>query len=162
VKAILAAALLLAGCASTETFEPTTGPGPEWSFVDTSGTTHSRDTAAGKPAVVFFMATWCVKCQGTAPTLTELAKSRDVRMYTVSWDPQEDEADLARWMDKYGHAWPHGVDPGSKTAQTFQINAQSSLVVLDPSGNLVQRWIYANPSLESLQAAVDEAASRRA
>lgn len=170
---LLALTLLLAGCAQSGAQDheppqpdPATGEtplGPAWSFTDTDGVARSRDGALGQPAAIFFMATWCGKCQALAPRLAAAEDEyagRGFRMHTVSWDPQEDADDLRRWKDQYDHDWPHGVDAGSRIAQTFDITRQSSLVVLDGHGNPVRTWVYANPSADDLRAAIDEAYAR--
>jgi cytochrome oxidase Cu insertion factor (SCO1/SenC/PrrC family) len=146
--------------------DPRTGEapvGPAWSFVDTDGQARGRDDALGGPAAIFFMATWCGKCQVLAPRLGGVAaeyEARGLSMHTVSWDPQEDDADLQDWKARYGHDWPHGVDAGSRIAQTFDITRQSSLVILDGQGHPVRTWIYATPSAADLRAALDEALAR--
>lgn len=151
----------LAGCAGgTQSFTSGDGPAPAWSITDTNGMTHSQETAAGKPALLFFMATWCGKCQATAPRLADLHADGSANFYTISWDPQESKADLENWKTKYHQDWPHATDPGAATAQTFGITSQSSIAILDGSGHLVKRWTYAVPSLEELRAALADAATR--
>lgn len=157
--------VVLAGCTSGPTsYDDEPGLGPIWSFTDIEGATHSRESAAGKPALLFFMATWCSSCQATAPRLADVHEDRgdSVGFYTISWDPQEDANDLRQWQDRYDNQWPHGTDPGSKVAQTFGITSQSSIVVLDASGGMVKRWIYAVPSVAAIQEALDEAGRRTA
>lgn len=173
---ILLACLLgtsLAGCTQSSsqqhpapTLDPTTGEvplGPAWSFTDTDGIMRSRDAVLGAPSAIFFMATWCPKCQSTAPRLADLHDefaTRGLSLHTVTWDPQEDNADLEGWKSRYDQPWPHGRDVGSRIAQTFDITRQSSIVVLDGSGNLVQSWTYATPSAAALREAVEEAFAR--
>lgn len=166
-KALFVGALFLsiglAGCSGgSRSFPDEPGLGPTWTFVDIEGTEHSRDTAAGSPSVLFFMATWCAKCQATAPDLAKVhtARGNNVSFYTLSWDPQEDASDLREWQSHYKQNWPHGIDSGSQVARTFGVTSQSSVVVLDASGDMVKRWIYDDPTAAELNAALDDAATR--
>lgn len=170
---LVAACLLLAGCSQSTQMnhdapspDPATGEvplGPSWSFTDIDGQVHSRDSSLGQPSLLFFMATWCSKCQALAPRLADVQDDfadRGLQAYTLSWDPQEDARDLRDWKAHYKQDWPHGLDTGSRIAQTFDITSQSSIVVLDGNGNPVRTWIYANPSAADLRSAIDAAYER--
>ena len=155
---LLAAALLLAGCTGGPA--PVSGEVKAWSFTDTDGATHSGESSKGEPTLLFFMATWCSKCQTTAPRLTQLHHEfmgKPLHLYTLSHDPTEDSSDLTMWKSKYNQMWPHGVDQGSATAKTFGITKQSSIVVFNKDGEEFRKWIYATPSLDELRSAVNEA-----
>jgi peroxiredoxin len=137
--------------------------GPDWSFVDTDGATHSRDAPAANATLVFFMASWCSTCRSKAPLLREVHDAyaeRGVRMYSVSWDRTDDDGSLEAWKERYAQPWPHGIDPSFEIQRTFGITAQSSAVVLDARGNLVQKWGYGQLDGEGLRAALDAALAR--
>lgn len=158
----------LAGCASPGPGRSTPPPaegtvGPAWSFADTEGRNHSRESVAGKPAVLFFMATWCSTCRSNAPrvaAVTEDFAGDGLQTLSVGWDPLETPEELAAWKQKHAQPWPHGTDPGANVARAFGITAQSSLVVLDAAGNPVRTWGYGGASEADLRAAVEEAFAR--
>ena len=164
----LVAALASAGCLSAPAPGPR-GPGgapdagaaaPGWTFVDTGGEEHSRETAAGAPAVLFFMATWCGSCRSKAAWLDDAHAEyapRGVRFYSIGQDPTEGDADLERWKEAHAHPWPHGRDPDRAVQRAFGITHQSSFVVLDAQGHVVQRWGYPGASEQALRAAIDAA-----
>jgi peroxiredoxin len=169
------AAVLLAGCnqgTSTDHpapgIDPATGEtriGPNWTYMDTKGVTHGRDSTLGAPAGIFFMAVWCPKCARLAPNLADIYaeyESRGFQMYSISWDPQTSPSKLDEWSRTYNNNWPHGLDPRSRVAQTFDVTSQSSMVILDANGNPVKTWIYDNPSKAALREAIDEAFARSA
>jgi peroxiredoxin len=169
---ILTSALLslaLAGCIHdgeipTETTEDGRTIGPAWSFTDTTGTEHSRDSALGSPSILFFMATWCSSCRSqTGPLANVHANHQDAGLdvYTLTFDHTETDRDLEEWKARYEQPWPHGIDPEGQIAQTFQIRAQSSLVVLDHDGLVVQIFGFPGASEPGLEQAVQAAFERQ-
>lgn len=133
-------------------------PGPSWSFTDTEGASHSRDAPASNATVLFFMATWCSTCRATAPALAEVHTEyadRGVRSYTVSFDPTESDADLRAWKERYQQPWPHGVDDGLAMQKAFKVRSQSTVIVLDGSGNVVKHFGFGQASARNLREALD-------
>jgi thiol-disulfide isomerase/thioredoxin len=166
------ASTLLAGCASpgpgTNSGPGTTpdaaGNGPAWTFTDTDGTAHSRETATGKPAVLFFFASWCSVCRhetGILKNVQSAYAAQGVRFYSLAYDGTDDAASVRQWKTQYAQPWPHGLDAGFAVQKTFGVTSQSSLVVLDTHGVAVRKWSYGGAAEADLRAAIDEALSRR-
>lgn len=176
--ALLLAVLLLAGCAEPspdagagpaapglEPPVPSPGPtvpgqGPAWSFTALDGKTYSRDEPAGNATVLFFMATWCGTCRTRAPIVAEAAAEyadRGVRTYSLDFDPSESAEDIRAWQERYAQPWPHGIDPQLRIQRTFEVRAQSSVVVLDARGNVVEHFGYGKVTEQDLRAALDRA-----
>jgi peroxiredoxin len=169
-KAIFAAvAIFLSGCVGGTAPEgdaggagPGTtaaGAGPWWSFTDTEGATRSRDTVAGKPVVLFFMATWCSTCKRLTGDLREVHaqySERGVSVFSVTFDPTETDEDLEGWKARYSQPWPHGVDPSLSIQREFGVDAQSSVVVLDEKGNLENRWGYGQATRAAVASVLDD------
>lgn len=150
LRVALVFALVLAGCAG-----PATGDRISWSVTDVDGRAHSDTTVAGKPTVLFFMATWCTSCRSLAPGLADLADANpEVQFLSVGWDPSEDAADLRGWATQYRNDWPHALDPGAKTAQAFSITSQSSVVLLDDTAAVAQAWGYGQANKEKIASAI--------
>lgn len=149
----------LAGCLGTEP-GPSMGTGSlEWSFTDTDGETHTNGTAQGTPSVFFFMATWCTSCQDKADDLRAIHDAyadQGVDIYSISWDPQEDEEDLERWKSEYDQPWPHGNDPGLEMQQAFGVKGQSEVVVLDEDNQLIQHWGYDQANEEAIASILED------
>lgn len=162
---LLAAALLLAGCAAPPGAPPAaegdgTGAGPAWSFTDVDGAQHSRDAPEGNATVLFFMATWCGTCRGKAPALAAAHADyaeRGVRFYSLDFDASETPDDLRAWQERHDQPWPHGVDPALSVQRTFRVTSQSSVVVLDARGNVAEAWGYGQVTEPALRAALDRA-----
>ena len=158
--AVLLLALALAGCTASPPAWPVASEAPvAWSFVDTEGQRHSNATAAGEPAVLFFLATWCTSCRAMTQRLAAVhAEVReDVGFYSVSIEANDDHAALEQWKQQYRQPWPHGRDEGYAMARAFGIVAQSSVVVLDAEGRVVQQWGYPGASEAEVRAAVQRA-----
>ena len=136
------------------------GPGPAWSLTDTQGATHARDAPDANATVLFFMATWCSSCKASAPTLAaahDAHAGQGVRFLSASVDPSESPADLEAWKRERAQPWPHGVDRDGALARAFGITTQSSVVVLDAQGRVVESWGYGQVTAEGLGRAVERA-----
>lgn len=148
--ALLAAPL--AGCADTG--QPSAGEGevPAWSIEDTNGTTHTHETTAGSPTVVFYMATWCPSCQQMTEEMRQVhdEHGETIDMLSAGVDPGESEEDLERWKDEHDQPWPHGLDEGAEMQQAHGIESQSSVVVLDPEGHVAEKWGYGEATAEEV------------
>lgn len=156
---LLAAALLLAGCAVPPAPKSPGAAGPEWSFTDVEGATHSRDAPPGNATVLFFMATWCSSCRSKAPVLAAAHADyapRGVRFYSLDFDAGETPDDLRAWQADRAQPWPHGVDPGLTIQRAFRVTSQSSVVLLDASGNVAASWGYGQVTERALRDALDE------
>lgn len=177
------ASLVLAGCAAPaappsdgESPAGTTPPagatpsptpaapekGPNWSFTATDGATYSRDSPDGNASVLFFMATWCSSCRTLAPKMANLHgeyADKDVRFFSLDFDPSERKEDIERWQRDRGQDWPHGIDEDLRLQRTFNVRTQSTVVVLDGQGNVVLRSGY-GPSESQIRSAIDDALAR--
>lgn len=141
----------------------TVATGPAWAFTDTTGATRSRDSVAGAPSVLFFLATWCSSCRSRAAWLDDVAADfagAGVRFLSVGQDPTESDAQLEAWADKYDHAWPHGVDKDRSVQRALGVTSQSSFVVLDRDGEIVRRFGYPGASESDLRASIERALGR--
>lgn len=154
---LVAVVVLLAGCATPE---PGAEGTPAWSFTDTEGAVHSRDSPESNATVLFFFATWCGSCRATAPRLAAVHEDyaeRGVRFYSVGFDPTESATDLRGWMTALEQDWPHGLDPGLGIQRTFGITSQSSVVALDADGSVARAWGYGKVTEAELRSTLDAA-----
>lgn len=162
VRAPLVLPLLVAALAGCSSAPPgvAVGAAPAWSFTDTEGAVHSNATAAGHPSLLFFMATWCGSCRATTPALAAVHREfedRGLQVFSVTVERGDDDAALEAWKAQYHQPWPHGRDPSGAMPRTFEIVAQSSVVVLDAEGRVVQRWGYGQATEPAMRAAVERA-----
>lgn len=137
--------------------------GPDWVFTDTDGVGHSRDSAAGLPSVLFFMASWCSSCKSKTGVLAKVNSTywpQGLQTFTLSFDTTDDDESLRTWKAKYNQPWPHGIDRGFEMQKAFGINSQSSVVVLDHAGEVVKKFGYGAVTEETLKEAVETAFGR--
>lgn len=139
-----------------------TGSGPvAWSFADTEGNVHSNATAAGEPALLFFMASWCGTCRGKTPMLARVHAdwSHRASFYSIAFDGSDNRETLERWKRQNANPWPHGTDAGFAVQRAFGITSQSSVVVIGPDGTIVQKWGYGTADEGGLRAALTRASA---
>lgn len=161
----LAAAALLAGCASStpESPPPPGTAAPTWSFATLEGDTVTSTDPSRNASVLFFMATWCGTCRTKAPTLADAHETyadRGVAFYSVDFDPSETQDDLRAWKERYDQPWPHGLDPQRDVQRALGVRSQSTVVVLDAEGHVVQRFDFGQVDARALGAAIEAALAR--
>jgi len=140
-RELVAAALILAGCASA----PAAPPPPPGAPVDfslaiwASGQQHSFADDRGHVVVLDAWATWCTPCQAQLPQLDALARrwaSRGVRVYAASIDQNAEAVQpflLTMHIDL-----PILLDPGGKTlTQMLGLKNMPTTWVIDPDGHVV-------------------------
>lgn len=160
-RAVLAMAaagtLALAACGGTGTERATSGAaggsgedGSGGTPVDLSFTVPTVDggelegtSLAGKPAVLWFWAPWCVTCVAEAPHVSALADDYAGRATVVGVAGLDDSIEnMQRFIDlTEADNFPHVADPEGVLWQRFGITAQSSFVLLDEHGVVDQRGL---------------------
>lgn len=158
---VLLLVLLAAGCAAPgEDASPERGSA--WTLTDTKGETWSAEALDGKPALVFFAATWCEPCRAAAPDLARLHEDygERVQFLTVGWDTTQSSAHLDSWAREHGHGWPHGTDLQRSVARAVGAEDPGTVAVIGPEGTPV--WMgSAGVGEAELRAAVESALAAR-
>ncbi len=121
--------------------EEETGAVPAFSLVSTSGKVVSSGDIAGRPAVLFFWATWCDPCRDLLARVQKLAhryESKGVRFLGV--DTDRDfwlvEPFLAESKIEIETVLTAGEDDWEEKARAFRIGALPTLLVVDGQGNV--------------------------
>lgn len=114
-------------------------PAPDFSFVDLEGNPVTRQSVAGKIAVVDLWATWCGPCRQSLPELEEVyQKYKDngkLAFLAVSLDKPEIENDkLLETFTELRVNVPIVRDPEQKFAQALNIEGIPTMFVLGPDG----------------------------
>ena len=102
------------------------------------GETVSLADLRGKPVVLNFWSTWCQPCKIEHPVLLEAADIyRDVAFYGVIY---EDKANATRaYLKKAGAAYPHLIDPGSRTAISYGVAGVPETFFIDHEGRIIDK-----------------------
>ncbi|MDX1611749.1 MAG: TlpA disulfide reductase family protein [Candidatus Thermoplasmatota archaeon] len=164
VLALLLVATIAPGCTSPEK-APAAPEDEGWRVVDTEGATYTPSSTQGEPLLVFFMATWCSTCKAMTDDVAEVHATymdRGLQVLSVTWDPQEGHEDLERWKETYDQPWPHGIDPDFTLHRTYQVRSQSSVIVLDANGTVVEHWGFGQADRDAMAQAVEDALARQA
>lgn len=114
-------------------------PVPEFSFVDLDGNPVTRESLAGKIAVLDFWATWCNPCRVTLPDLEEVyQKYKDggqIVFVAVSEDePSVDDQKLRDTFQEIGVNVPIARDPEQHAHTKLGVDAYPTSLILGPKG----------------------------
>jgi cytochrome oxidase Cu insertion factor (SCO1/SenC/PrrC family) len=111
---------------------------PAFTFVDLDGTTVTRDSLRGRPAVLWFTASYCVPCQEGALTLRRLlgrigAENR-LAVVMVFVDPGETRDSLVQWKSRFGAPdWKVGFTT-ARMFTDYRVRYLDTKYLLDQNG----------------------------
>ena len=141
--AVLAIAVLLAGCTAGESDQRVTSirsvsePMPLLAGKDLDGQEISTTDFLGSVLVVNAWATWCTPCEQEQPALTALARryaNDGVRFLGI--DHMDQEAKAADWVRTYRVPYPSIADPTGKFAASLDYFGLPDTYVVDPAGTI--------------------------
>lgn len=111
---------------------------PAFTFVDLDGNTVTRDSLKGRPAVLWFTASYCVPCQEGALTLRRLlgrigAEER-LAVVMVFVDPGETRDSLVQWKSRFGAPnWKVGFTT-ARMFTDYRVQYLDTKYLLDQNG----------------------------
>lgn len=132
--ALLALALLVAGCLAQDT-----KPAPEFTVIDFDGNLHNLTTMQGKVVVVDLMATWCLPCVAQMEhlnTVRDAYREEDVMILSIDTDRSEGMDRLQTWMEQNNARWPYGFD-SDRIAQKLEMRILPKIVIISPDSEIV-------------------------
>ena len=109
-------------------------------FTDISGQTVVLGD--GRPAALYFMATWCPSCVYGETQLRQVQSrlGRRAQLVTVDVDPVHDTpATLSAFVNRYGGAWPHVLDSSLRLVSAFGVTSLDTLILINGQGVIVSR-----------------------
>ncbi|MDY0167241.1 MAG: redoxin domain-containing protein [Thermoguttaceae bacterium] len=125
---------------------------PDFTFTDAGGNAISRESLAGKVAVLDFWATQCQPCREGLPSLDKVRRqygdNPNVAFYAVNIDPpQTTDSQLAKVFAELNVQIPIVRDPEHYAATAFHIPGVPTLFVLDAKGIVQHYELGASPRL---------------
>jgi len=108
----------------------------DFTLTDLSGKPWTLSALKGKVVLVNFWATWCPPCRKEMPDLNILANrfaSQDLVILSIS---DEDASKVAPYITDHKSTYPILLDPGGKTAQSFDVDGIPKSFVFDSNGKL--------------------------
>lgn len=111
---------------------------PEFRLVDAYGRTVTRDSLVGdRPGLILFTATWCLPCVEGLRDLVRYQREAGVpvRVLLVFVDPNETEADLRAFRERYGFPedWFYALDR-EEMAFRYRVRYLDTKFLLDEKG----------------------------
>jgi len=101
------------------------------------GTDFSGSDLAGKPAVLWFWAPWCPKCQREAPGMAKAAAELGSSVTFVGVAALDQVPAMRGFVDKYGlKSFQHIADTESAVWQRFGVTAQPAYAFIDRAGEV--------------------------
>jgi thiol-disulfide isomerase/thioredoxin len=149
ISLVMVSALTLVGCGGSTTGAPT-GSDKAPAAVDTVDyhfTSKTLDGGAfdgrnleGKPAVLWFWAPWCPTCRSQAPHVNTLVKDYAGKANVVGVAGLDSVAAMREFVDQAKLSdFPQLADEQGEVWQRFGVTEQSTFVLLDASGGIVER-----------------------
>ncbi len=134
VWSVLLSVVLVLVLASLRGGPMPTAVAPPLRGVDLAGKPVDLAALKGKPAVLFFWATWCGACKLTSPTVDAYAQGHpDVAVIGVA---VEDEADVRAYLRATPRHFPIVV-ANAQVQRDWPVRALPTTVVLDKDGQIV-------------------------
>ncbi len=114
-------------------------PFPDFKVTDVDGKNITRDSLKGKPAVIWFTASWCTPCQIGAKEVSRLDNETGGKAFEVLVifvDPKENDNDLRNWRKNFANEdWIVAFDNDlTKLAAKVNLKFLDSKFLLDKNG----------------------------
>lgn len=136
--AILAVTLALTGCAKPAAQDGDLEADLDFTVATVDGATFDGETLAGKPAVLWFWAPWCVTCAGQAPSVRQAADQYRGKISFVGVAGLGEVRAMREFVARSKvDNLPHLADDKGVVWKRFGVTEQSTFVVLSDSGQLV-------------------------
>ncbi len=114
-------------------------PFPRMNLTEVGGATLTNTALAGKPAIIWFTAAWCVPCQVGARKVAQLDRELGGDAFNVAVvfvDPNDTQKALVGWRRKFADPdWRVALDnPSESIAEAVGLRFLDSKYLLDAEG----------------------------
>jgi cytochrome c biogenesis protein CcmG, thiol:disulfide interchange protein DsbE len=93
----------------------------------------------GKPAVVNFLAAWCVPCRKELPLLVRAHAERGREIAFVGVDVKDSRTRATDLLTEFSVAFPVAYDPQGQIAEGFRVQAMPTTFFLGADGRIVDQ-----------------------
>ncbi len=109
------------------------GKAPDFSLVDTKGQRVALADLRGKPAVLYFWATWCTACKLTSPGIDAFARAHpEVPVLGIA---EDEPADLTAYLADTPRSFRTALANRAIT-RAYRVRALPTTIALDAQGNV--------------------------
>lgn len=130
-------ALMLATACALPAFAAPPKSLPDITLATAAGTTLTSADFKGKVVLLDFWASWCIPCRKSFPEVDRLSKeltAKGVVVVAVNVDEQRKNADA--FLAAYPHSMTIGYDTHGTLAETFDLQAMPSSIIIDTTGRV--------------------------
>lgn len=137
------------------------GPGPDFSFVDLGGASHTLSQFRGRVVLLEFWASWCAPCRKGFPFLDGLQVKHKVDgLSVVAVTLETDEAAVREFVSEHPGSFLVGRDPSGRAGELYEVSAMPSAILLDREGRILVRFEGGTNAVHRQMAKAVEAALR--
>ena len=139
---LVVAALLTGGPRSARI--PDGSEAPDFSLSTTTHHTETLSQHRGQPVFLIFWATWCQICTLDLAALSELAALPETQGMIFRAIAMNSSQDIERLRRRTGIPWEHHLpillDPDSRVAQSYQVGAVPTSMLINAEGHVVKSF----------------------
>jgi peroxiredoxin len=149
---VLAAGLILAGCATTSQGTGAGSQAPDFQLPDLDGNVVSLSGLRGSPVLLNFWASWCGPCREEMPYIQQIHEEwsgRGLVVLTVNLGENAD--DVREFMEEFDLTFPALLDTETSLAETYNVGGIPTTYFIDKEGIIRERKIGAFPSAEVIE-----------
>jgi thiol-disulfide isomerase/thioredoxin len=114
---------------------------PNFELENISGETVSLENLSGKIVLLDFWATWCPPCVVVMPILESLQKEFPENLVVLGINFQESKEAISAFLESRDLSVESLMDPEALVAETYQVDAIPTQILIDQNGQLVARHV---------------------
>jgi thiol-disulfide isomerase/thioredoxin len=119
-----------------------TGPATPITAPTLSGTPYDWSSTHGHVVVLDFWASWCGPCHLEQPALNKLAAQwAPTGVVFLGVDLNDTDINGAAFERSYAVSYPSVNDASEVIASEYNVSAPPTVIIIDASGNIVQRYL---------------------
>jgi len=110
---------------------------PEFTMKSLAGDTITRESLAGKPALLVFWNTWCPICKQELPLINRIAQkyaSQGVAVLAINTGLNDSESKTRAFWNKSGYRFPTGFDGNFGIVEAFGVRGVPTILLVDARG----------------------------
>ncbi len=110
-----------------------------------------KPAIAGKPALIYFWATWCSNCRELEPTMTAAFQKHGnaVAFAAVAVSVNQSTERVKRYTAEHYLGWKHFYDRRGNGVEVYDVPATSYVVVVDRGGKVVYTGVGGKQDIEA-------------
>ena len=116
----------------------TPGENADWSRLATSkldGSSFAMSDLSGKPAILYFWATWCPQCRVQREVLNALSREWGDRVRIAALTVDDDVPSVQRYLEAHS-SLSHELRASPELRRLFRVEGLPTLVVIDANGRV--------------------------